>query len=106
MNIKPDVLACSFMGYLFIFNYCFFFFNVHLFLREKERERERENSGGWAERESETQYLKQAAGSELSAQSDMELESTNCEINDLSQGWKLNQLSQSGAPNYWFLPSG
>ena len=48
----------------------FIFFNVYLFLRERERERERQSiSGGGAERE--TQYLKQAPGSELAAQSPM-----------------------------------
>ena len=43
------------------------FFNVYLFLRERERERESTSEGG-AEKE-ETQNLKQAPGSELSAQS-------------------------------------
>ena len=44
----------------------FIFFNVYLFLRQTERERERHTERG---RERETQNLKQAPGSELSAQS-------------------------------------
>ena len=43
------------------------FFNVYLFLRERERERERERAGE-GQRQMETQNLKQAPGSELSAQ--------------------------------------
>ena len=43
---------------------------MFLFLRERARESERASmSGVGAERERETQYLKQAPGSELSAQS-------------------------------------
>ena len=44
------------------------FFNVYLFERERERERERVKAGE-GQRERETQDPKQAAGSELSAQS-------------------------------------
>ena len=43
-----------------------FFFNVYLFLRERQRQ---STSGGGSGRERETQNLKQAPGSELSAQS-------------------------------------
>ena len=53
--------------YSFLFPF-FFFFNVCLFLRERERERETEWEQGRG-RERETQNLKQAPGSELSAQS-------------------------------------
>ena len=45
------------------------FFNVYLFLRERERDRARAGEGAERERERETQNLKQALGSELSAQS-------------------------------------
>ena len=48
------------------------FFNVYLFLRERERERESEHERGGAETEKETQNVKQAPGSELSAQSPMQ----------------------------------
>ena len=47
-------------------------FNVYLFIFERERERARERAQagkGQRERERETQHLKQAPGSELSAQS-------------------------------------
>ena len=44
----------------------YFFLNVYLFLRQRETEHER---GRVRERERETQNLKQAPGSELSAQS-------------------------------------
>ena len=44
----------------------YFFFNVDLFLRERERESEPERGRG---RERETQNMRQAPGSELSAQS-------------------------------------
>ena len=43
------------------------FLNVDLFLTARERERERERAGE-GQRERETQNLKQAPGSELSAQ--------------------------------------
>ena len=56
----------------------FFIFNVYLFI-ERERERERENEWGRS-RERETQNPKQAPGSELSAEPDMGLKLTNCEI--------------------------
>ena len=46
----------------------FYFFNVYLFLRDK-RDRER---AGVEQKERETQNLKQAPGSELSAQSLMQ----------------------------------
>ena len=49
-------------------NIFFKFFLVFLFIFERERETETESRGG-AEREGETQNLKQASGSELSAQS-------------------------------------
>ena len=42
----------------------FFFFNIYLFLRQRETQHER----GQGQRERETQNLKQAPGSELSAQ--------------------------------------
>ena len=48
------------------------FFKVYLFLRERQRQRQRQRqsvSEGGAEIESETQDLKQAPGSKLSAQS-------------------------------------
>ena len=44
-----------------------FFFNVYLLLREKERDRARVGEG--QRQKKETQNLKQAPGSELSAQS-------------------------------------
>ena len=44
------------------------FLNVYLFLRERDRDRDRAGVGK-GQRERETQNLKQAAGSELSAQS-------------------------------------
>ena len=44
-----------------------FFFNVYLFLRERARQ----SANGEGQRERETQNLKQALGSELSAQSPM-----------------------------------
>ena len=51
-----------------------------MFLFEGERGRQSMSRGG-AERERETQNLKQAPGSKLSAQSpDVGLELTNCEI--------------------------
>ena len=61
------------------------FFNVYLFLRERDREteteREREAQEGKGQRERETQNLKQAPGSELSAQKpDLGLKLTDCEI--------------------------
>ena len=46
-------------------------------MRERERERERIGEG---QRERETQNLKQAPGSELSAESDAELELMNRDI--------------------------
>ena len=47
--------------------FCLFFFNVYLFLRERARQ----SANGEGQRERETQNLKQALGSELSAQSPM-----------------------------------
>ena len=59
---------------MFIYFFLIFFFNVYLFLRQRETEHE------WGRvRERETQNLKQAPGSELSAQSLM-LELTDSEI--------------------------
>ena len=56
--------------------FCFFVFNVYLFLRQRETENEQGRV-----RERETQNLKQALGSELSAQSPMAgLELTDHEI--------------------------
>ena len=52
-------------------------FNVYLFLRGRERQRV---SRGRSEKERETQNLKQAPGSELSAEPDAGLKLTNCEI--------------------------
>ena len=56
---------------LFLFVLFKFFFFLHLiFERERERERERETEHKWGRgRDNETQNLKQAPGSELSAQS-------------------------------------
>ena len=54
--------------------FSFNFFNVYLFLRDRDRQRMSMGGGEgglWAEREEETQNLKQALGSELSAQSPM-----------------------------------
>ena len=51
---------------LFVCLFVCLFIYVYLFLRETEKQR---MSGGGAEREGETQNLKQAPGSELSAQS-------------------------------------
>ena len=57
----------------FLANTCYFLpfdFIFLMFIFEREREREiQSTSGGEAERQKETQNLKQAAGSELSAQS-------------------------------------
>ena len=75
----------------------FFFFNVYLFLRETEREREGRREGG-AERERETQNLKQAPGSELSAESLMRGLNPRTVDHDLSQSWTLNHLRHPGAP--------
>ena len=50
-------------------------------MRQRERETERQSTNGrGAENERETQNLKQASGSELSAESDMGLEPMNREI--------------------------
>ena len=60
------------LGLIFIF---LIFFNVYLFLKQRETEHE-----GGRVRERETQKLKQAPGSELSAQGPVGLELTDREI--------------------------
>ena len=64
---------CTMTGFWIIVNGIFLIFkkkifNVYLFLRERESDRAREGKG---QRERETQNLKQAPGSELSAESPM-----------------------------------
>ena len=49
-------------------------------MRERERESARAHEWGKAERERETQNLKQAPGSAVSTEPDTGLELTNCEI--------------------------
>ena len=51
------------------------FFNIYLFLRDRERAQV-----GEGQRENETQNLKQAPGSELSAEPNAGLKATNSEI--------------------------
>ena len=62
-------MICIFLSngvfcFIWLLFFLFFFFNVYLFLRQRETEHERGRV-----REGETQNLKQAPGSELSAQS-------------------------------------
>ena len=78
-------------------NTSFSFFNVYLFLREIETETEHEQGRG-REKERETQTPKQAAGSELSAQSPMGARTHKQWDRDLSRSQTLNWLSHPGAP--------
>ena len=55
-------------------------------------------SGGGTERGRETQNLKQASGSELSAQSPTRARTHKSQDHDLSRSWTLNGLSNPGAP--------
>ena len=64
------------------------FFNVYLFLRQRETEHERGRV-----RERETQNLKQAPGSELSAQSRRGARTHGPRDHDLSQSRTLNRLT-------------
>ena len=57
-------------------------------------------SGGGAEREG-TQNVKQAPGSELSAQSLTWAGTHRLRDHDLSQSWRLNGLSHPNAPIYF-----
>ena len=61
--------------------------------RESERESERER-----QRKGKTQNPKQAPGSELSAESHMELKLTNCQHMTRAESRALNRVSYSGAP--------
>ena len=68
-------------------------------MRERDRDRDREGaSRGGAERERETQNLKRAAGSELSAQNLMRDCTHKLRDHDLSRSRTLDWLSHPGAP--------
>ena len=70
-----------------------YLFNVYLLLRERDR--------AWAgegQRERETQNLKQALGSELSAQSPIQDTNSPTVRSWPERSWTLNQLSHPGAP--------
>ena len=66
-----------------------------LFLFETERDRARVGEG---QREGETQNLKQAPGSERSAQSPMRGSNSRLRDHDLIRSRTLNQLNHPGAP--------
>ena len=66
-----------------------------MFIFEREGEREQ---GRGRERERETQNLKQAPGSELSAQSPTWGWNSKRRDYDLSQSWTLSRLSHPGTP--------
>ena len=65
-------------------NFKVFLKNVYLFLKEREKQGAREG-----QRERETQNLKQAPGSELSAQSPTRTWTCKLQDNDPSQSWML-----------------
>ena len=69
------------------------FFKVYLLLRQRETEHERGRV-----RERETYNLKQAPGSELSAQSPTRGLNSGRGDHDLSRSRQLNRLSHPGAP--------
>ena len=74
------------------FFFLIFFFNVYLFLRQRETEHERGRG-----RERETQNLKQAPGSELSAQSPM----WGSNSQTVSQSWMFKKIFFSTFIYFW-----
>ena len=66
IHLIVKITANLMMAFGFISQSKFFFFNLYLLLRERETDRVRAGKG---QREREMQNLKQAPGSELSAQS-------------------------------------
>ena len=94
VNNSPwDVLA-SLLGLSFFLSFfLLFFFNVYLFLRDGKRAQ-----AGEGQREGETQNLKKAPGSELSAQSPMQGSNSQTVGSWPEPKSTLNQLRHPGAP--------
>ena len=69
-----------------------------MFIFETERDRAQVGEG---QREGDTQNLKQAPGSELSARSPTQAPTHEPGDHDLSGSQTLNQLSHTGAPTFF-----